>query len=232
MTIHVACFKSFLSKIACFLKWMRSHMRAYSARAGLHSFIFISTLTNLTFNLHVSCRHILVSAHFRAKQKLLIKDRRADSKNYENFCLSSDHAKALEKDFQSGVITQDSYSGCTEGILTRASVIWCHLDGKRKASLLFLITWCYQDEVCLCIMKIMPGKRYSWDKSRSLCHNLMVMTHGLGSYTRMSFKVRWQLQSKRSLSVTGRKHNVCPTGQKIYPRRRHCPFSFMDLTAS
>lgn len=49
---------------------------------------------------------------------MLIKERRADSKNYENCCLSSVRARALEEDFQSGIITQDSYSGCTECILT------------------------------------------------------------------------------------------------------------------
>lgn len=52
---------------------------------------------------------------------MLIKDRRADSKNYENCCLSSIPASALEEGFQSGVITQDSYSGCTECILTHMS---------------------------------------------------------------------------------------------------------------
>lgn len=46
---------------------------------------------------------------------MLIKDGIADSKNYENCCLGSMAASALEEDFQSGVITQDN---CTECILT------------------------------------------------------------------------------------------------------------------
>lgn len=40
------------------------------------------------------------------------RDRRADSKSYENCCLSSIPATALGEDFQSGVITQDCYSDC------------------------------------------------------------------------------------------------------------------------
>lgn len=37
-----------------------------------------------------------------------------------------------------------------------------------------LFSWCYQDRVCLCSGKLMPGKRYSWDKSGSLCHNHII----------------------------------------------------------
>lgn len=77
---------------------------------------------------------------------------------------------------------------------------------------IFSFFWCYQDRWCLCSVKIMPGKRYSWDKSGSLCDNHIVWVL-IPCYHQSYENTGEVAAAKQKERLTTGKHQVIPTGK-------------------